>query len=676
MRGSAALADERGVATLMLVMTVPLILLFCVLAIDVSNWFVHKRQLQTQADAAALAGAGVFQFPNCDDSLVTNTALRYSGIGDAVAKYNDTTATVGARLHAVINGPSYHGQAGKPGDADLVGGPSAATSPCTKGFLDVKMTETDLPFIFGDDIVPNINAEARVQLFKASQGGANLSPLAVPEPAPSKVRAYIVDESTGATVKDADGDPASVVLSAHGTDGALQQYDNESSPLAFTPPPGVTGLGVRLALSGSGSTQCGDELVTCVDSGATTHGLTYLRAWSDQNVPATDDAPVARSVTVDAATCSGGSLVADVSACTVTVNAKVKWNPAVNVADLGVRTKLTAKLNGVAYPMTHASGTWTAGGVSVPAGAIGPRNIDIDWEVQVGSVLIGGRRQTCSTAGSNKCVGTFDAVQRVFWNDPTDQASRGGQIGRLEVLDDSRLPVSDLQRCSATHPDCTTDLTFEVGIKGSLGLSRPSDPPVAMRIQNGNLTQLVDCDPAHPNDPIEQLSHGCGDTAYAPNAGTPCTVPTTPLSCVPVETGIVANKPAAAFNFRFMGDERATTCPSAGFFGHNNWPDFPTGDPRLIDVFIVPFGAFNVSNTKQVQIVKFGSFYVTGYASSGQGFNNPCIGAGDQFVPGTEGDNGVISGHFVKPVKPNENGASTTTCEFTDVGACVAVLVK
>ena len=676
MRGSAALADERGVATLMFVMTIPLILLFCVLAIDVSNWFVHKRQLQTQADAAALAGAGVFQFPNCDNSLVTNTALRYSGIGDAVAKYNDTTATVGARLHAVINGPSYHGQSGTPGDADLAGGPSAATSPCTKGFLDVKMTETDLPFIFGDDLVPNINAEARVQLFKASHGGGNLSPLAVPEPAPSKVRAYIVDESTGATVKDANGDPASVVLSAHGTDGALQQYDNETSPMAFRPPDGVTDLGVRLALSGSSSTTCGDELVACVDSGATTHGLTYLRTWTDQNVPGTDDPPVARSVTVDAATCGGGSLVADAAACTVTVNAKVKWNPAVTVADLGVKTKLTAKLNGVAYPMTYASGTWTASGVTMPAGAIGPRDVDIDWDQRTGSVLIDNRKQTCAAAGNNKCAGTFDGVQRIFWNDPTDQASRGGQVGRLDVLDDDKLPISDLQRCSATHPDCTTDLTFEVGIKGSLGLSQPTDPPVAMRIQSGNLTQLVDCDPEHPNDPIEQLSQGCGATVYAPNSGTPCAVPTNPVSCVPVETGTVANKPAAAFNFRFLGDERATTCPIAGEPGHNNWPNYPTGDPRLIDVFVVPFGAFNVSNTKQVQIVKFASFYVTGYASSGQGFNNPCIDDGDVFVPGTKTDNGVISGHFVKPVKFNETGASTTTCEFTDVGACVAVLVK
>ena len=35
----------------------PVLLSFGILAADVGNWYVHKRELQTQADAAALAGA-------------------------------------------------------------------------------------------------------------------------------------------------------------------------------------------------------------------------------------------------------------------------------------------------------------------------------------------------------------------------------------------------------------------------------------------------------------------------------------------------------------------------------------------------------------------------------------------------------------------------------------------
>jgi hypothetical protein len=68
---------------------------------------------------------------------------------------------------------------------------------------------------------------------------------------------------------------------------------------------------------------------------------------------------------------------------------------------------------------------------------------------------------------------------------------------------------------------------------------------------------------------------------------------------------------------------------------------------------------------------------VTGWASNGAGFANPCIGNGDQFVPGTSGDNGVISGHFVKNVDPNITiEPDTETCDFNDIGQCVAVLVK
>ena len=46
-----------------------------VLAVDVSRWNVNKRQLQNQADAAALAGAAAFQFP-CNATVETATGSR------------------------------------------------------------------------------------------------------------------------------------------------------------------------------------------------------------------------------------------------------------------------------------------------------------------------------------------------------------------------------------------------------------------------------------------------------------------------------------------------------------------------------------------------------------------------------------------------------------------------
>jgi hypothetical protein len=686
-RRPRVLAEDDGVATVAVALILLFVALpFCVLAIDVGNWFVHKRHLQTQADAAALAGAGLYRFPSCEDAPITAAALRYSGKGDGTTVFNDRFPTVDAdRLHAVVNGPNYFGPS-EPAEADLAGNPP----PCTAKVVDVKMTETDLPFFFGSALVPRINAQARVKLFQVTEADGML-PLGVQEAAPRKVRAYIVDETTGATVKDPAGQDASVMLTAHGSSGGLLQFDNEAAPLSFTPPANVEKLGVRLALGGATSTTCGDPLVSCHDTTATNQGLSYIRAWTDQGDPTTGQAPVARSVSLSPVTCANASFGAAATSCTMAVNAKVKWNPVVTGADLGTKTEVVAKYNGLSYPMAYsaATQTWTATNVPVPAGTIGTRTVDLDWTQKVGSITNGSKTTDC-TKGSG-CSGTIAGVQRTYWNNPDDQSSRGGPIGRLDVLNGLGGPlVSDLQRCSTTHPACTANLVFEVGIKGVLALDKATDPPRSMRVSgSGSQNQTLDCDPARGF--VDEISYGC-EPAYGINQGTSCTPPNKPLPSDPVETGTTADKPAPGVNVPFVGappgnpggckggpggyDGKPKTCPPAGAFGHNNWPDYPSGDPRVVPVFLVPFGTFQSSGNQLVPIISFAAFYVTGWASNGAGFANPCIGNGDQFVPGTDGDNGVISGHFVKNVIPNSGGAPSVTCDFNDIGECVAVLVK
>ena len=41
----------------------PVAILCAVFAVDMANWWVHRRHAQTQADAAVLAAAQNFQFP-------------------------------------------------------------------------------------------------------------------------------------------------------------------------------------------------------------------------------------------------------------------------------------------------------------------------------------------------------------------------------------------------------------------------------------------------------------------------------------------------------------------------------------------------------------------------------------------------------------------------------------
>ncbi len=74
-------------------------------AVDVGNWFVHKRHLQTQVDAAALAGGGLLGlcFAQPADAYlgvggIKQEAIRYSGAGATDLIYPNTQ--VGERIRA------------------------------------------------------------------------------------------------------------------------------------------------------------------------------------------------------------------------------------------------------------------------------------------------------------------------------------------------------------------------------------------------------------------------------------------------------------------------------------------------------------------------------------------------------------------------------------------------
>ena len=52
---SRRLAEEDGAVLMIMALSLPVIMLLLAMAMDFGNWYVHKRQLQTRADAAALA---------------------------------------------------------------------------------------------------------------------------------------------------------------------------------------------------------------------------------------------------------------------------------------------------------------------------------------------------------------------------------------------------------------------------------------------------------------------------------------------------------------------------------------------------------------------------------------------------------------------------------------------
>src|SRR5688572_9075395 len=90
--------DERGAALIFVAVALPCFVLFSIFVIDVANWWVHKRHLQVQADAAALAGAQKFRYPNCDDNAIASEAIRFSG-----ANKWDTSPAVYAAANPEFN---------------------------------------------------------------------------------------------------------------------------------------------------------------------------------------------------------------------------------------------------------------------------------------------------------------------------------------------------------------------------------------------------------------------------------------------------------------------------------------------------------------------------------------------------------------------------------------------
>jgi hypothetical protein len=100
--------------------------------------------------------------------------------------------------------------------------------------------------------------------------------------------------------------------------------------------------------------------------------------------------------------------------------------------------------------------------------------------------------------------------------------------------------------------------------------------------------------------------------------------------------------------------------------------DIALSDPRIVSVFVTPFGAFSGSGTNVVPITNFASFYVTGFSKNGGGQGDPCPLADP--VPGKTG--GWIVGHFIKYVDTIGGVGTGETCDFNSFGTCVAVLTK
>jgi hypothetical protein len=624
------LTSEGGGIVVLTAMLMMFFVLLGTVAVDVGNWYVHKRHLQTQVDAAALAGGGLFGLcfaqPATAHAAIENEATRYSGVGATDLAYPNTQVggTNQGTMTMLYQSKTYG--SGGPGPDDTQEG-----NPClTPGLMfDVKGVEQALPTLLpfpGITSLGTVRTHARVQLKKIVSFKGSL-PLAVPEVSPKHVTATFVDEAGGVV--------SSFELSGPTASGSLNAWTGAGSVEV----PAASMLGVRIGV-GQVAGVCGEANKTggvgyvCYDYSSFDTGLVSIAGYSPAGTPT---APVRSSFEVWPVTaCSGSSFFSETSLstgatdCAASVQAKLHFASGVALpAD--VKT-FKATVTGPAgfkasSDLTESAGVWSTGyTLPIPVDG-GPYDVSLEWQ------YTGGTKQTLST------------VQRLY--------SGSDDSGPVKVVSLTGIGGTGAPYALAAG---THTVGVNVGLEGSLQLT-PADEMVLLRLTGGSRSSAVACDGSGANEFRNAIVNGC-QTPYQLNAAGICpdpSPPAGPADCVQTQTGTVAGPTLQAL------DDRFAACPSY------DWPTYELEDPRLVPLMITDFSALGGSGTTEVPVTNFATFYVAGWTGSKCGVNPP---------PPFDVKKGAIWGHFVKHAKPDPNAETGGVCNLDSLVPCVPVLIR
>jgi hypothetical protein len=450
------------------------------------------------------------------------------------------------------------------------------------------------------------------------------------------------------------------------------EWDNAASPFAgFSIPAGVTNVGVRVNLGGGSSTTCGQPLVACYDLSSASTGLNFIQGYSNSGSGAQPAAPIARGVTLFTNSCADAYFSSSATACTIGVRAKVDMG-----AVLPANAIITATVNGTSNQLVYNAGTgvWESSATNssfftLPASpGSGRIPVTLSWAETAGTQ--GGN--PCKTGNGNKCTGTFGTVQGAY-------VASDGTSGPIKIV---QTTEGGSAGANSFAQGTTHNLVIKIGVTGSLSYAASvNDPVVALRVVGGSQNQSLDCDP-NVSRLADEIAKGCGPQ-YTKNSGQTCPAGASalwsspqPWACVALQTGTAVNQVPEGMNMRILGASKPSVCTNPSHW--SQFPNLPTGDPRIVPVFLTPFGSFDGSGSSTtVPVTNFAFFYVTGWTGQGQGFNNPCPVPPDDLSPGP----GYIVGHFIKYVQTiNTGGGGPGFCDLSagglNTGACVAVLTQ
>jgi Putative Flp pilus-assembly TadE/G-like len=682
--------SERGGVLVVVAVFMASGVMLLAFSIDVGHWFEHKRHLQAQVDSGAFAGAT--NFNGCISASAADrgdkTKPANVAIQDMARKFSGDTVHVASALNAqvnnrpnvtvVLNSTKYPSDGGL--DYSDTNGPF-----CKAGYVDVKATDdlkagkSILPWNLAGNILPRINAHARVSIFQVGTLAGSL-PLAVEDVNPLATGALVVNEDAASFKTTLSAVLGRQVLTA----GASSVLNGQNltpwtgGPVSVTIPTRSpqSDVGVVIALcsnknlcgptKGNGwltdSTKtlndvCSQLYVTCHAGDQT--GLEFIHGYSTTG-NGSSTAPILRSVTL---TKGGSGACTDDSApyfmlnggCKVGVTASLDFgittDPSKNENQNGINATVKVDNCTLAYVnSTLTTSNWSAANCETIANGAGQKSLALDWTTQTGS-------------GKNKVNsnGTFPRVARPFANDGAT-ATQSYPIEYAQITQGATCTGG----VANSLPFGAVNLCVGVGVVGNLKVAADSsDPTKLLRFGNASShTGAVDCGPGNLYD---QIVNGCSVPVQV-NPGEACPNATNPVDCLPIITGVKRGQEDKGMDDRWIV---GGVCPP------NHWPtspgqpiNIPEGDPRVTPLIVTLYNAFAGSGSGYVPVTDFAVFYVTGWDSK----SNACNGINEAAPSGA--DNGTIWGHFIHYVGDLGNSLPGGTCNFTLISPCITVLTE
>jgi hypothetical protein len=674
---------ERGQVVVLFALLLPVILTIGSVVVSVGNWYVLKRHLQTQVDAAALAGGGVFN--GCQENPVLtrdnmeNEALKFAGDTQRPPVPAPPASQANLNLQPedwtdvrVALNSNLYWSTGDPTDGSTLDWTMG--EPCATKSFEVKATDDKAPLLFRwIPLHPSLKARALVEAhpIRSSNG---VRPIGVPEFEPVRVAALFVDEGVSGASNPSSisgrgfiiqqslpsGDPLAQWNTWRGIVSGvnLNNTSNHSVVILTSRDPGVD------LNYGNGSLQdvCNQNVVQthCFGGGGLNDGLSFIHIYSGTGGGINPPAP--RDVTLS------GGCPSDLSRpyfnldgmdsgvpCTLTVTANVDFGTG-GADPTGPPTCARLAIAG-GSSMSYVSGDTWVGTYTFPSAPAGRFLVDLDWTTR--------KSGTGPCSGGQTWSGTLQDVAGAYVGDAKSDVVEYLTLENVTA----GTPTTDGNSWPKT---VSADVQVTVGFVPPLRDLPLNSPPVRLRFDKGpSQTQALDCGTGSSPGGGWNGRMGVGCDPYQVNVRTPnpnCTPwdLLTPPDCIASENG--------NFNAQGIYDSFSNPCTP------NNWDGVtmpPDADPRWIPLFILDERSTSAPGKTYYPIRRFAMFYLTAGDGLASGNKNgpPCPGdVPSRDLRGTR----ELWGHFKTYFTPGfgETTSEDEFCPDGEAALCVVSLVE